>query len=104
MNTDTQTTSCPQPCNECTAQQRIDQAIAHTPLGSPVPAAIARLIAATIHLGPHTELGRFAATGTLDPAAATRELHSAHARELPADWWLALDTYLQSEASEGRRP
>lgn len=95
MNTDTQATRCPQPCNECTAQQRINQAIAQTPLGASIPASIARLIAATIHRGPDTALGRFAATGVLDAHAAAQELHSDSARELPPDWWLALDLYLQ---------
>ncbi|KXP06896.1 hypothetical protein [Tsukamurella tyrosinosolvens] len=80
--------------NQLRAQNLIDNAIAETPYGSAITTSTARLIAATMHHGPGSALGRFAATGELDRLHATAELDHAHIRDLPADWWLALDTYL----------
>lgn len=67
----------------------------------PISQRGARLIAATIHLGPHTALGRFAATGTLSsPSVASRatdELFDTYGNStIPRPWWRALGTYLDA--------
>lgn len=98
MNTDTREALS----SDHLAQQRIDRSIARTPLGNPIPTATARLIAATIHHGPDTALGRYAASGQLDRRQAIEELSQTAINDLAPDWWLALDAHLRKEGSRER--
>lgn len=61
----------------------------------------ARRLAATMHTGPATALGRFAATGELDVARATVELWD-HVTDAPPEWWEALDRFLDQEVRYGK--
>ena len=67
--------------------------------GGTISRETARLIAATVHRGPITALGRFAATGDLHPLAATVELWDSSIHEMPTTWWRALDLYLSKEVA-----
>lgn len=86
--------------NEQRARTLIDQSVEDAnSAGGTISRETARLIAATIHHGPTTALGRFAATGTLHPLAATVELWDSSIHELPTAWWRALDLYLSEEVA-----
>lgn len=86
--------------NEHLARRRITRAVETAKnRGDVIDTDTARLIAATIHRGPTTALGRFAATGELDRQLAGIELWESNIHELRPSWWNALDTYLNEEAT-----
>jgi hypothetical protein len=95
------TTPVNEPENEQLAHQRIAEAIRRAGPTGLISTATARLIAATIHRGETTALGRFAATGALDPMQASVELWDGSINELPQAWWRALDMYLEQELRDG---
>ncbi|MEI2713619.1 MAG: hypothetical protein V9G04_10090 [Nocardioides sp.] len=68
--------------------------------GGVVSTNTARLLAAAIHEGPSTALGRFAASGDLNLPAATTELWDLPIDDVPADWWSALNHYFEAEADD----
>lgn len=85
--------------NEAQARREIDRAVAAANSSrSVISDGTARLIAATIHEGPGTALERFAATGQLDHAGASTELWDLPIDSVPADWWRAMDHFLDEEA------
>lgn len=90
-----------EPENERLAHERIDRAISQAGPTGTISTASARLIAATIHRGPTTALGRFATSGVLHPMQASVELWDSSIHELPQAWWRALDMYLEQEADHG---
>jgi len=65
-----------------------------------VTTTTARLIAATIHAGPYTALGRFAACGAFDAARIRDELDRLSSDQIPKPWRRALGTYI-TEAHRG---
>ncbi len=56
--------------------------------------ALARLIAATIHSGPGSELERFGATGELDPNTALAELNDVRVPFEREGWVDALGRFI----------
>lgn len=85
--------------NERTAIGRIDPAVRRAlATDTPIDTGTARLIAAATHSGSESALGRFAATGALDPRAALREIEQAEegppGHEMPGHWVLCLCAYL----------
>jgi hypothetical protein len=55
---------------------------------------LARIIAATVHDGPGTALGRFASTGHLDPETTLEELNDVRVPLEREDWIDALGRYI----------
>ncbi|MTD46708.1 hypothetical protein GKE82_21045 [Conexibacter sp. W3-3-2] len=92
-----------EPENERVAHELINRAIKQAGPDGTIGPATARLIAATIHRGETTALGRFAATGVLNPLEASVELWDGSINELPPAWWRALDMYLDQESGDGAR-
>lgn len=89
------------PSNEEQAIARIEQAIATANRAAqPISSDTARLIAARIHQGEHTALGRFAATGRLYRDAAATELWETGINEIPIGWWRAFDQFLREPTAE----
>lgn len=88
------------PGNEERAIARIERATAAAHrAGEPISTDTARLIAARIHQGEHTALGRFAANGRLYRDAAISELWETGINEIPIGWWRAFDQFLQQPAA-----
>lgn len=90
-----------EPENERLAHERINEAVAQAGPAGTISTTTARLIAATVHRGETTALGRFAATGVLNPMQASVELWDGSINELPPAWWRALDLYLEQELGDG---
>jgi len=78
------------------AQELIDDALAAWD-GKPVADATARVIAASVHAGSDTALGRFAGSGELDPGQALIELRAAPTGAMHCLWRGALEDYLRDQ-------
>ncbi len=78
------------------ARELIDGALALWN-GESIGTALARVIAASVHAGPDTALGRFAGGGELDVDQALRELHSIPKGEIHFLWRGVLVGYLSEQ-------
>ncbi|CAN5441957.1 hypothetical protein BH10ACT7_BH10ACT7_11010 [soil metagenome] len=78
------------------ARELIDDALALWN-GESIGTALARVIAASVHAGPDTALGRFAGGGELDVDQALTELHSIPKGEIHFLWRGVLAGYLHEQ-------
>jgi hypothetical protein len=94
VTTQTRSTSTVERHNQQLAELRIEAALARAALThAPITVRTARVIAAAVHAGAHTELARFAATGQCDRRRAQQELT---APTVPRDWAAALAQHFES--------
>lgn len=78
------------------AQELIDDALTSWN-GEPIATAMARVIAASIHAGPESALGRFAGNGELDLDQALIELRAIPKGEIRFLWRGVLAGYLHTQ-------
>lgn len=79
-----------------TARKHIDDALASWD-GEPIAIALARVIAASVHAGTDTALGRFAGCGELDADQALIELRATPRDEMHWLWRGTLAGYLEGQ-------
>jgi hypothetical protein len=78
------------------ARELIDEALASRD-GESIGTALARVIAASVHTGPETALGRFAGSGELDADQALIELSAIPKSEMHVLWRGTLAGYLHAQ-------
>lgn len=78
------------------ARELIDETLASWN-GEPIATALARVIAASVHAGSDTVLGRFAGSGELDADQALIELRAAPTDGTHWLWQGALAVYLDAQ-------